>query len=701
MFKRPGVLSVGDQVVFGAAVHTVVAISGTMIRLLSDAGQASVVALPFLLSAEDFELVGSARAAPKIEPWGLLDTLPEDVLVAAKDWERHVVEVETGLPPDAPAGTEPRPGYDPVTWSLAAREEAKAAELTAAGRKTSARTVQRMRRRYRNQGLWGLVDSRYIRMSEPTGQVDPRVVAAAAAVVAAQTGTSTGTKSRAITQIRRVLDDEHGPGVVPMPSQATCYRLLDVLAKGRHTFGSAVTRRQTANKPDRVYTPTMAARPGELVHLDTTPLDVMAVMDDGVIGRAELVLSVDIATRSIGAGVLRPVGAKAVDAALILARMTVPEPMRPGWDAALAMSASRIPHQRLVSLDARMALAAAKPVIVPDTVVIDHGKVFLSEVFLRAADTLGISVQPAHELTATDKAIIERTFASINTLFCQHVSGYTGRDVTRRGADVADRAVWSLADLQELFDEWVLIWQTRPHEGLRHPFSPGQTASPNDAYAALIAAAGYVPVTLTGEDYIELLPAEWRAIGDTGVQIDYRTYNSPELRPLVGQSSGVASKNGRWEVHYDPYDVSRVWVRNHRGRGWFTIAWTHHSIVRQPFADFTWRAARRLAAVRGVDDANEMAVAVILAALLRRAEAGHTRPLARTASTRDMPNHLPKELATDIGRWPAELPEPAPQATLGAAPADDTTINPNDEIDAETVVPFGLLDVVDDWEGRW
>ena len=340
----------------------------------------------------------------------------------------------------------------------------------------------------------------------------------------------------------------------------------------------------------------MAARPGELVHLDTTPLDVMAVMDDGVIGRAELMLAVDIATRSIGAGVLRPVGAKAVDAALILARMTVPEPMRPGWDEALAMSASRIPHQRLVSLDARMALAAAKPVIVPDTVVIDHGKVFLSEVFLRAADTLGISVQPAHELTATDKAIIERTFASINTLFCQHVSGYTGRDVTRRGADVADRAVWSLADLQELFDEWVLIWQTRPHEGLRHPFSPGQTASPNDAYAALIAAAGYVPVTLTGEDYIELLPAEWRAISDTGVQIDYRTYNSPELRPLVGQSSGVASKNGRWEVHYDPYDVSRVWVRNHRGRGWFTVAWTHHSIVRQPFADFTWRAARRLAA---------------------------------------------------------------------------------------------------------
>ncbi|MFD0449678.1 hypothetical protein ACFQZK_01485 [Rhodococcus aetherivorans] len=212
------------------------------------------------------------------------------------------------------------------------------------------------------------------------------------------------------------------------------------------------------------------------MHLDTTPIDVMAVMDNGVIGRAELVLAVDIATRTIGAGVLRPVGAKAVDAALMLARMSVPEPMRPGWDHALALAASRIPYRRLVTLDARMAMAAAKPVIVPDTVVIDHGKVFMSEVFARAADTLGISVQPAHVLTPTDKAIVERTFSSINTLFCQHVSGYTGRDVTRRGTDVDERAVWSLADLQELFDEWVLAgWQTRPHEGLRHPSAPPRT----------------------------------------------------------------------------------------------------------------------------------------------------------------------------------------------------------------------------------
>jgi hypothetical protein len=371
-------------------------------------------------------------------------------------------------------------------------------------------------------------------------------VTAAAKVIDAQTDTSTGTKSRAIGQIKRALEEEYGPGVVPVPSRTTFYRLLEVLSVGKHTFGSAVTRRQTANRPEGAFTATIASRPGEQVQMDGTLLDVMAVMDDGVVDRPELVAAVDVATRTICAAVLRPVGAKAVDAALLLARMMVPEPMRPGWDQALAMSASRIPHARLVDIDTRLQLAAAKPVIIPDTVVIDHGKVFLSEVFLRAGDTLGISVQPAREQTGSDKAIMERTFESINTLFCQHVACYTGRDVTRRGRDVDqvdERAVWSLADLQELLDEWVIAgWQSRPHEGLRHPFTPDQPASPNDAYAALVAAAGYIPVALSGEDYIELLPVKWRAISEGGVQVDYRTYTCPELRTYSQYPSPIAAK---------------------------------------------------------------------------------------------------------------------------------------------------------------
>jgi hypothetical protein len=65
--------------------------------------------------------------------------------------------------------------------------------------------------------------------------------------------------------------------------------------------------------------------------------------------------------------------------------MLVPEPMRPGWSGALRMSASRLPHARLLDIDARMELAAARPVIVPDTIVIDGGKVFVSDTSKRRA----------------------------------------------------------------------------------------------------------------------------------------------------------------------------------------------------------------------------------------------------------------------------------------------------------------------------
>src|SRR6266566_4029556 len=93
------------------------------------------------------------------------------------------------------------------------------------------------------------------------------------------------------------------------------------LSVGRHTFTSAVTRRQTANRPDGMFTPTFAARPGEQVQIDSTPIDVMVLLESGLPVRADLTIAVDVSTRTICAVVLRPVGTKAVDAALLLARM--------------------------------------------------------------------------------------------------------------------------------------------------------------------------------------------------------------------------------------------------------------------------------------------------------------------------------------------------------------------------------------------
>src|SRR5207247_10034476 len=118
-------------------------------------------------------------------------------------------------------------------------------------------------------------------------------------------------------------------GVVPGRARATSSRLCGRVPAGLHATGSARTRQSLANRPGRPFSQLAASRPGEVVEIDSTPFDVMVLLDDGVAGRAELTGMADLATRTVTAAVLRPT-TKSVDASLLLARTVTPEPMRPG-----------------------------------------------------------------------------------------------------------------------------------------------------------------------------------------------------------------------------------------------------------------------------------------------------------------------------------------------------------------------------------
>ena len=72
----------------------------------------------------------------------------------ARWWERHIVEVITGVPPEAGQGAGPRPEYDPAVCTLRQRELAKVSELT--GRDAvPLGTFQRLRLAYEKRGIWG------------------------------------------------------------------------------------------------------------------------------------------------------------------------------------------------------------------------------------------------------------------------------------------------------------------------------------------------------------------------------------------------------------------------------------------------------------------------------------------------------------------------------------------------------------------
>src|SRR5664279_1142327 len=81
-----------------------------------------------------------------------------------------------------------------------------------------------------------------------------------------------------------------------------------------------------------------------------------------------------------------------------------------------------------------------------------------------------------------------------------------------------------------------------------------RSVSPNEAYSAMVARSGYVPIPGSTADYVELLPADWRRINHDAVTFRNRVYDSAALTPSRRADSGISAQNGRWELHYDPYD---------------------------------------------------------------------------------------------------------------------------------------------------
>jgi hypothetical protein len=693
-------LRIGDRVRSGGVVRTVIGLSGTLVRLAGADGMLTEVVLAELVNAGDFEQAGAPPRSP-LPPAAPLDGLPEAVVAEALWWERHIVEVLRGIPPDASAGTVPKPQYDPRSVSLTRREQAKAAELTAAGRRVTASAIKQRRRRYEARGLAAMVDHRIGKRTPPYGRADQRVVEAMRQAIGEATNASTRTASYIFWRTGQILTAAHGAGTVDLPSRASLYRLFAALSAGRHTTGSARTRRSLAARPGGPFGQLQVNAPGEVMQIDSTPLDVMVRLDDGVVGRAELTGMIDVATRTVTAAVLQPT-TKSVDASVLLARTVTPEAMRPGWAQALAMSASALPHRRLSDIDARLEAAAARPVIVPDTIVIDHGKVFISRNFRASCSYLGISLQPAHKATGTDKPHIERTLGSVASLFAQFAAGYTGRGVEYRGRGAEQEAVWSLAELQELLDEWIIAaWQHRPHDGLRDPACPGRAFTPNEKYAAMVEAAGYVPIALSADDYIELLPARWQAINAYGIKISRRTYDDDALNPFRCQLSGVKEQKDRWEIHYDPYDISRIWVRDHGHGGWITVFWTQLHRVPAPFGELAWDHARRRQ-----PGATEEQLADAVADLLERANRGPGDPGPQTKlSRRDR-----RVAARTKAAQPAPVPEP-----VACGPDDDAAAEPasagpaassDDGQDARggrlaKVIPMPIFDPFAEADKRW
>ena len=119
------------------------------------------------------------------------------------------------------------------------------------------------------------------------------------------------------------------------------------------------------------------------------------------------------------------------------------------------------------------------PSVAAETIVVDHGKIYLSEHLMSACARLGISVQPARVYQATDKGPLERWFRTLGEQLLAALPGYKGPDVYRRGKNPEQQAFYFLGELEQIIRRWTAdCYHRQPHAGLCVPEVPGLELSP-------------------------------------------------------------------------------------------------------------------------------------------------------------------------------------------------------------------------------
>lgn len=448
-------IGIGSQVVRDGEVCEVVALEGDQAVVCDRRGKAARMWVVDLLdpSVPGQRVVGVDAVGMGEAPGIVMGTVDESLLAEARERAGHVREVLTGYrsgSSDMAEPGEPRPEYMPDI-ALMQRYASKSKELGIVDR-----TLRKWVRRFQEEDVAGLIPGRRESRAGVLDKVDPRWREMCLAVLDDQVEASNTTKQLTLRRVEARLEREYGADTVPVPKGSAAYRALDELARGRGSFGtSAKARRSIANRPAVSYGRLRASRPGEYVLLDTTRLDVFA-MEPVTLRwvQVELSIAMDLFTRCITGMRLSPVSTKSVDIAAVLFETIQPRRMPDHWPAEAAWPYHGLPAVVVVDADRVEGPAFTGPGLLPDAIVVDHGKVYVSEHVISACARLGVSIQPARPYTPTDKAACERYFRSLREGLLEALPGYKGPDVFSRGADPEGEAFFYLGELDAIIREW-------------------------------------------------------------------------------------------------------------------------------------------------------------------------------------------------------------------------------------------------------
>ncbi|RZT24306.1 Mu transposase-like protein [Mycobacterium sp. BK558] len=605
-------VGVGSRIIYeGEALEIVeMHVTASSLEVLSRGLRGNVIrrlSMSELLMSDRARVLSSDEGPASDDPGEVAAVTLSAVSAAARkqalERAAHVREVLTGYRSgcrETALPYEPRTAYR-SELPVMERYAAKAAELG-----VQSRTVERWVAQYQVHGEAGLISQRAVQPGIG-GRQDPRWQETALEVMSEYTDLSKPNEDLVIRRTRARLDARFGAGVVKVPSQRTAYRILAGLEDQRPLFKQSTKRnRDIASRSNEVYGKLHPMRPGEYLLMDTTRLDVFA-MDPYTLTwvNAELTVAMDWYSRCVTGLRLTPVSTKSIDAAAVLYETFRPRPAGRDWPAEAMWPPRGIPRSVLVEQDVLDpgSVPAATPAVVPDTLVVDHGKIYVSAHLNSVCQRLGISIQPARLRQPRDKGPVERFFSTLRVGLLQELPGYKGQDIFARGVSPEQDAWFYLDELEAIIREWIaVIYHHSAHDSLSGLGVPGLTMTPAEMFAHGVARAGYLEVPRDPDLAYEFLPVVWRSIQHYGIDVGGRRYKGDIVAGRAKEKSPYP--NQKWPVAYNVDDITKVYFRDDRTRHWHPLVWEHADMLDAPMSEEILRFERALAKAqnRYVDD---------------------------------------------------------------------------------------------------
>jgi len=213
-----------------------------------------------------------------------------------------------------------------------------------------------------------------------------------------------------------------------------------------------------------------------------------------------------------------------------------------------------------------------------ETLVVDHGKIYLSEHLLACANASHLD-PAARPLTPTDRRPASGSSAPWASA-ARGLPGYKGPDVYSRGADPEACAYFFIDELEQIIG-------SGRRRSTTAAMRPGRAGAPRCAVAAeMFEAAGSADGCASRpiRARVRLLATAWRTIQHYGVEVHGLRYNGPASTPTGTGPARTPACMPALAGALRPRRHLRLYFCDPVDDAWHTLAWEHAADIDVPFS---------------------------------------------------------------------------------------------------------------------